>query len=317
MIQDKTFSVYDCSFGIWREPENVKPYRSISEIIDRIKSKLSKEEIAREQEEAYRIDRRQREVNEKCFDECKGFYSEIRFMMMNSGWTFHQDPYIRKNYRCLADTHHCGQRKDVHFKSSVNGRHIEVKFFEDVIRDNQNGGIYTHDKLNKMPYLRRLRAIIAMRQLRKFLLDNGYTETSKVYSERGLDAVMQHRAELEDFQGKDFYARERQTYNCSDADGTQMYDGDVRYFWHYRGGLQRGVVYRNINNMWWVVTGPYSYTNVANFHLFTWNPSMGRRRKLSPEKIQEVLGRQLKNVIEKQQFERAITLRDLINKTAA
>ena len=77
-------------------------------------------------------------------------------------------------------------------------------------------------------------------------------------------------------------------YNCKDGDDVMMNDGDVRYFWDWRGYICRGVVYRNINNMWWVHTGPYSYTNVANFHLFTWNLSMGRKRVLSQRSSGEV-----------------------------
>ena len=95
-----------------------------------------------------------------------------------------------------------------------------------------------------------------------------------------------------------------------------MNDGDVRYFWDWRGYICRGVVYRNINNMWWVHTGPYSYTNVANFHLFTWNLSMGRKRVLSAEKQAAKLARKLEEAVKTQNFERAIILRNLTRKIA-
>lgn len=317
MIEDKTFSIHDCSFGIWRDVPSVRKPLSLADFIAKQGKRLTEREKDQERIEARRISDEEEQLRKEVFGETREFYDEIRMFMMNSGWTFHQDPRVKKHYRSIANNHHRGKRNDVHFISSCSGRHIEVKFFEDVARENQYGGQYTNDKLKKMPYLRRLRTIVAIRQLRDFLLANGYTETSKVYPAEGYASVMQHRAELEDFQGKDFYARERQAYNCTDADKIEMHDGDVRYFWHWRGYIQRGVVYRNINNMWWVVTGPYSYHNAANFELFTWNPAMGRRRKLSPEKIRKIIGEKLAKAIEQQKFERAIILRDLISKIAA
>ena len=100
-MKDKTFSVHDCGFGIWREPANVRPPFSLKEFIDRSRRRLSQAEKERERDKALQIERSQREVNEACFAETKEFYNEIRCMMMNSGWTFHQDPEIKKRYRCL------------------------------------------------------------------------------------------------------------------------------------------------------------------------------------------------------------------------
>ena len=250
-------------------------------------------------------------------DEVRETFDEIRMMMMNDGWTFHQDPKIKKHYRCIANNHHAGRKQDVHFLSSIAGRHIEFRFYEDVIRDNQHGGQYTTHKLKSMPYLLRLKVQIAIDKLVAYLKPLGYTDKSRTYPAEGLAAIMKHRAELEDFQGKDFYSRERLRYNCADAHGVEMFDGDVRYFWSYTGRLQRGIVYRNINNMWWVHTGPFSYSNQANFSLFTWKAGMGSRRKLSDAEIEKRLRAQLEIAINKEKFERCIVLRNLLRKERA
>jgi hypothetical protein len=244
-------------------------------------------------------------------------YDAIRMMMMNDGWTFHQDPAIKKHYSSLADTHHAGKKRDICFLSSVTGRHIEFKFYEPVIRDNSNGGQYTMNKMEKMPYLLRLQVTVAINRVVAILGSLGFTDKSKIYPIDGLAAIMKCRAELEDFQGKDFYQRERSPYNCTDADGVQMHDGDVRYFRTWTGHLQRGVVYRNINNVWWVHTGPYSYTTVANFDLFTWKSATGGRRKFSQTTIEKKQAALLDAAVKAQNFERAIVLRDLIKGQAA
>lgn len=250
-------------------------------------------------------------------DEVRETYDEIRMMMMNDGWTFHQDPKIKKHYPSIADTHHAGRKQDVHFLSSITGRHIEFKFYEDVIRDNQYGGQYTHNKLKSMPYLLRLKVQVAINDIVAYLRPLGYTDNSRNYPEDGLAAIMKHRAELEEFQGKDFYRRERSSYNCTDANGVEMFDGDVRYFWTYTGRIQRGIVYRNINNMWWVHTGPFSYSNQANFSLFTWKACMGSRRKFTDVGIEKKLREQLDAAIKSENFERAIVLRNLLKKERA
>ena len=281
-MKDKTFGIHDCTFSIWREMPVVGDA-----------------------------------IRDRVMAETHEFYNEIRFWMMNSGWTSHQDPQVKKHYRSIANTHHEGRRGDIHFKSQFAGRHIEVKFFEDEVRDHPAGGFYTYDKLRKMPYLRRLRAQLAIRQLRDFLLSNGYSDESKVYPEDGLAAIMTHRAELEDFQGKDFYARERQSYNVIDGDGKEMFDGDVRYFWDWHGNLVRGQVYRHINNMWWIHTGPFSYSNIAAFDLFTWTPEMGRRRPLPAAKLKEKLTVALDRAVKNFDSARAAALLDLLKPLSA
>lgn len=240
-------------------------------------------------------------------------HEAIRMMLVRDGFTFHQDPEIRRRFPTLAKTHHCGHRQDLFFTSRLTGRQHELLFYEDVIRDNQNGGRYHFDKLSKMPYQRRLKAALAIRKVSGLLLSIGFTDASRVYPEDSIAAIMKRRSELEDFQGPDFYKLERLEYNCRDAAGVAMFDGDTRYFWTSNGRLQRGLVYRNINNMWWVATGPHSYTNRANFELFTWKPEMGR--KLAATNI--VLQKHLRAFVENQQFERAIVMRDLLKERAA
>ena len=313
-MQDKTYNIYDGCIGIWREPKQITRPLSIDDFQRRMR--LTGEAKKADEAEQWEINRKNRALNEECFEECKDFYMDLRGLLMANGWRVQQDPYIVKHYRCLRDTHHAGQYRDIAFRSSCTGRHIEFRFYEPVIRDNKNGGEYTSNKIKVMPYLKRLRVIRALNLLTGYLKEHGYSDHSKTYPEDGLAAIMKHRAELCDFQGKDFYERERQTYNVHDHDVEEMFDGDLRYFWNYHGRLERGKVYRNINNMWWIHTGPYSYWNVANFELFTWKPGMGSRKKWTPEQVQKKISKKLEAAIKAQDFERAIVLRDLIKKAA-
>jgi hypothetical protein len=228
-------------------------------------------------------------------------------MMVRDGFRFHQDPEIKKRYRSLAHSHHCGRKQDLHFKSSITGRHTEIKFYEDVVRDHSAGGYFTHDKLNKMPYQLRLKALLAMKKVTRLLVSLGFTDTTRRYpSDDALSAVMMHREEIEDFQGKNFYQREYHSYNATDGDSHRLSDGQIRYFWHYDGSLKRGMVYHHINNMWWVVCNKTFYWNVASSELFQWTPAMRRRKPVSAKHLQGRLDRAIKE----QNFEKAIVFRD-------
>ena len=230
-------------------------------------------------------------------------YKSLRMALVRYGFTFHQCPRAKKYYRNIAHTIHTGKRQDVFFHSQITGRHTEFTFYEDVIRDNSNGGRWHFDKLSKMPYLRRLRTKLAMKRIIDVLLSIGFTRDDRnVYPADALAAVMKHRRELEDFQGPEFYTRPQERYNTIDADGVVMKDGDVRYFWDYSGRLLRGTVYRNINNMWWVVCNQFCYRNVANFQLFAWKPEMGRRRKLSGAAIQDRLDNELNRSVKAKDY---------------
>jgi len=235
-------------------------------------------------------------------------YEAIRMSMVRRGFSFHQDPQIKKHFRRIANSHHHGVKRNLHFHSSLSGRHTEFIFYEDVIRDNPNGGRYHFDKLAKMPYLLRKSAELEIGKICKLLVSTGFTDQTEPTLGKftAPEMVAFHQRELSDFQGSDFYARERSHYNITDADGRTLHDGETRHFWDFNGHIARGVVHYHINNMWFVVINRDAYTAVANFNLFTWRPEMGRKRKASERVIKNHLDR----LVKKMRFESAIVLRD-------
>jgi hypothetical protein len=72
-------------------------------------------------------------------------------------------------------------------------------------------------------------------------------------------------------------------YNVYSGDKlvARIENGQVKYFRDYHGYLCRGVVFHNINNMWWVKLNEFNYTNIADFRLFDPTPEdfMKRRAK--------------------------------------
>jgi hypothetical protein len=277
-IEDKTFSIHDTTVSIWREHLG-DPTQKVDWLM------------------------------QHDWDT----HEEIRMMLVRDGFSFHQDPRIKRQYRCLAKKHHTGKKQDLHFKSELAGRHHSIVFYEDVIRDNQNGGRYTFDKLGKMPYQTRLKAKLAIGKVTRLLLSLGFTSTTEASPALAIDRCMIERESLGRFQGIEFYAHPPRDYNSKDAEGNLLRDGQIRYFWDYKGRLGRGVVMHHINNMWWVIASPYTLLNIASFELFDWKPGMPLKR---PSDRDKKLRFALKAAIDGENYERAIILRELLKASA-
>lgn len=251
-----------------------------------------------------------------CWNERGGFndedwqtYDAVRALMWDLGFSFHQDPQVKKHYRSIARFHHVGVRGDLHFEAKNSGRHIEYQFWQELVRGgNANGGRYDFNKLKLMPYLLRLQFMVVRQKIAAVLEAHGYVYTGRPTPRNATHAVQIHRRELMDFQGPHFYDKPPATYNATDADGVQLRDGMVRYFRSWSGHLLRGIVYHNINNMWWVVVNRDYYTNVAAFHLFTYDSARHPRRV--PPSPKRSVTRMLEKAVAAQDFERAIPLRD-------
>ena len=67
-------------------------------------------------------------------------------------------------------------------------------------------------------------------------------------------------------------------YNAKDRDGKILHNGEVKYFRDWSGYLIRGVIYHNINNMWWVLPLDGDVMNKACFELFDLTDAEPRRR---------------------------------------
>jgi hypothetical protein len=278
---ERTFSIHDSTISIWQEVN--KPVQS------------------------------------PCTPLMVEMYAKIRALMKASGYTWSKDP-SKRPYGVWYKYNHVGGKSGsgaLRFHSEIGGRTGKVEFFEDVPRDNKNGGRYTSQKLKKMPYLMRLRVVIMLRNLAGLLEQNGFIETTNTVPIGAAAAIEFHRAELSDFQGAHFYTGTGtnywSSYNRNDQDGIALTDGDLRYFREPNGRLSRGTVYRNINNMWWVLVNKDHYTNVANFRLFRFDPSR-HPRKTSNEPRQRV-GAALSRAVVHMDYHRAERIKQYIERT--
>lgn len=191
------------------------------------------------------------------------------------GFYVGEDKEIKKNYPILNDDHRAGRYADLKFKAEWHKNVCRIRFYQDVQYENPNGGYYDFDKLEKMPYLIRKRYELTERKLTAYFEKKGFIVNYQNNMMRGKAFIINdyirncHHPQktwfrLEEVDGQ----TPEHEYNAKDRDGKILHNGKTRYFRDWNGYLCRGIVYHNINNMWWVLLPDGEVWNKANFELF-------------------------------------------------
>ncbi|HAK44020.1 MAG TPA: hypothetical protein DCM59_16680, partial [Clostridium sp.] len=224
--------------------------------------------------------------------------------MKDRGFEVGREPRILKYYKCLNKDHWYGRNKDLEFKAERYPRGWTIEFFQNIFSENRNGGEYDFDKFDKAPYLVRLMWINETKKIGEFLesIVQGIENTSDPECKLATDKIKWNfqshfdneitmdfdLSNLDGLEGDDEYRKSngKYNYNCKDRDGKLIINGSIKYFYDYKGRLQRGKVYHNINNMWWVILNDTGYSNKASFELFDPSEKDFKVRRLQKDKKQ-------------------------------
>ena len=216
-----------------------------------------------------------------------GTLHRIFNMLRAEGFTIENDAEVAK---CIRRDYYIGRRGDLGLYAHRYPAGFEIMFYQDIFIENKNGGRYDFDKIQKMPYLDRLRfmkyrdKIIALLKSLEDLTDET-TPNPRLAEERIKARYVEewhHEQKDMNFRLSDLDGQTQEPYNSRDRDGKTVYNGEVKYFRHWNGRLYRGRVYHNINNMWWVILDRFTVRNVASFELFDLTPEDNRRRQAKP-----------------------------------
>lgn len=195
--------------------------------------------------------------------------NQIFEMLKQRGFVIQTDQHILRDYPILADTHWEGSKGNLLFKSKIYPAGFSFEFYQEINTKNSSGGYYDFDKFERMPYLIRCQYILERKFICEILDAAGYTNVAKPVLKYAFDKVMYAIKDSCHYkEGKELPEYEIESYNAKDKDGKQLRNGQVKYFRDYKGRLQRGTIYHNINNMWWVIINKFHYTNIASFKFF-------------------------------------------------
>lgn len=242
--------------------------------------------------------------------------------MQDRGFRVGRDPRIEQHYKILTKDHWYGRKGDLEFKAERYPAGWKIEFFQNIVFENKAGGYYDFDKYKKMPYLIKLLFRNEVRHIKQFLIQFGYQDVSDPIYKLASDRIKAKYVEswhypqksMDEFQLEDLNGQtDPYSYNHLDRDKKIIYNGQVKYFRDWNGRLVRGIVYHNINNMWWVILNDYKYTNKADFELFDPTEADFKARRVKEdrkpkkyldrkEKLQEVSPRELINELKRRGF---------------
>ena len=242
--------------------------------------------------------------------------------LRNKGAYIRVDPKIKENYKCLKQYHGYGNWCGLEFVTKIYTTGFDFEFFQNVtVPENKNGGRYDFNTYRQFPYLLTLRLKVAIKHLIESIAP--LCEATVTFTDRhgsSEERILKSYTEschwpnvktLEDV------APNMRPYNqgrdSNDRDGKRIHCGEVKYFYGYDGYLHRGIVYHNLNNMWWVIENDTVYSNKACFELFD-RTSEPIRKALNPEKKLEKLKAALNQQIKEENFIRCNIIKKEIDK---
>ncbi|APC41554.1 hypothetical protein [Clostridium estertheticum] len=226
-------------------------------------------------------------------------HNKVLNFMKKRGFKVSKDPRIEKDYKCLSKDHRAGQKGELRFKTHRYPAGFAIEFYQEINVKNNNGGFYDFDKFKMMPYLIKLLFINESNKIAEFLEKLG-VENKEKHEYKLAEDKIKH-----DWVSSCHYPQKDMNFKLSDLDGTTcdasynntdrdkkiIYNGQIKYFRHWDGRLMRGKVYRNLNNMWWVITNDTEIRNEADFNLFdpTEEDFKIRRikRGINPKKLED------------------------------
>lgn len=220
----------------------------------------------------------------------ENFKDAMRFLG-SIGFYVGEDKEVKRMYPALNDSRRAGRYADLKFKAEWHANAFHIQFYQDVRHENRNGGFYDFDKLEKMPYLIRKQYELTERKFAAYFEKKGFLVSYQANKMRGKAFIINdyirscHHPQTAWFRLEEVDGQTPEyEYNAKDRDGRILHNGETKYFRDWGGYLCRGVVYHNINNMWWVLLPDGNVRNRACFDLFdlTGEEPRGRIKKHRP-----------------------------------
>ncbi len=245
----------------------------------------------------------------------------IRFLRQ-AGWSVRRDEEVHRRWRILSRRHRHCRLGDLEAKLSLTGVHLEFEMFQNVANvENPSGGQYDYRKMQRMPYLLRKAAELTQRRIVEFLARGyGYDVSPRrdvypgVGGPRALDWVLDQIRSCEwhykpELDRCDWH----NDGNRKSADGALIEHGQEVWLADSKGRWLKGRAFYALNNMWWVVLGPYAWSKTGSFHLYT-RPPVNVRLRDNTKLRQRRLREESEHAVKREDFERAIVLRDIIRR---
>lgn len=256
-------------------------------------------------------------------------FTRIVQTLRHLGWACAVPPKAEKqNSASFALNYRNCSKGDLKGELGISGCHIKFDMWQGVNTPTRpdHGGKYESNLEGCMPYRLRLEMERTRRRIRDYLCSvfTAYefdTKHRSIYRKplalTAMERIEQRYAESWHFKGDLTTPNARgeaykiEDYNRKSADGVLLQHGQRVWFADRRGRICEGTALYNINNMWWIVTGRYDYTNEGCFHIYAKCPENPRIRR-NGELRRKRLEQELNKATARMDFKRAQVLKDVL-----
>lgn len=223
------------------------------------------------------------------------------------GFVVTENDYIKKHFACLSKNNRIGYKKDVVCLMELNGDGFSVNFghvknlwkdqpqsFWDNPRDDRYTQLsYMENCAVNLEILRFMEFCTKKYKLELQINDDNLSPEQYIIHKLQVNTHIHGKVtsliDIKNSIKEDSYDW---LYNSNDRNKKKIICGQVKYFYSWRNGqrLSCGIVWHNINNMWWVIAGNQLH-NIAAFDLFDYSPELPRRKPTTDDKINKLLSR--------------------------
>lgn len=217
--------------------------------------------------------------NYKLFPHYKIWVEAIK-ILESLGFKPFVDKEFKKRFKSLIPTHAWGNKNGLKFESKIYVTGFAFQFYQDINIENVNGGKYDCDRYKKMPSGIKNSFNHTVKSMIEQLTNNF---NLKFYDQSNLrfprmtaeERIIKHfressftRNKIETLdQLESFLSDYDLKVNSKSGVDDILKCGQTRKFKGWDEKIHTGVIYHNINNMWWVITSKYKYTNIASFNI--------------------------------------------------
>lgn len=228
--------------------------------------------------------------------------SIIRFLKKR-GFSVKENETYKKHYSCLSKFHKIGFKKDVALLMEISASSITVEFgniqnlWKDMAQsfwDDPND-----ERFTELNYLQTIAVKLEIKKLMQFCEkynlnfvpeDSDLSPEERIINKLKINSHIHGKInclnDIKDSITTDSYDWK---HNSNDKNKKKIICGEVKYFYDYfNKRLSYGVVWHNINNMWWVICSG-KLRNIASFDLFDYEKGLPSRKSVDENYISRLL----------------------------
>lgn len=249
---------------------------------------------------------------------------EIIKFLRNRGWNIGENKHYKEHYSCLSKYHKIGFKGGMALLMEIKSNGIDIEFgdiknlWKDMPQSFWSNKL--DERYSKLTYLEEIAVKLEIKkmidfcskyQLERIQTNENLTPEQRIIHDNKTNPHVHGKVEcLNDIKLAITEASYNYKSNSDDKNKKKIICGETKYFYDYNNRLSYGVVWHNINNMWWVIAGGV-LRNIVCWELFDYEAGLPKRKPVDENKINKLL----KSFESKRDYRRCMAIQKYSQKT--